>query len=143
MKPTSATVAFQQNDERLELDLLSKEGNPHLRADTKIGDDRLTIVLTPEKSTEILELKVVYPYTFEPKDHIFMNGYQSWTVCKEYGIDTRNEMAEQMAKFLRHKKKDNTGDREFTKYPKEYRFFRHRHESRHAYRAKRTLDASF
>ena len=122
MKPTSATVAFQQNDERLELDLLSKEGNPHLRADTKIGDDRLTIVLTPEKSTEILELKVVYPYTFEPKDHIFMNGYQSWTVCKEYGIDTRNEMAEQMAKFLRHKKKDNTGDREFTKYPKENRW---------------------
>lgn len=122
MKPTSASITFLQNDERHELDLLSEEGSKLLHAVTKIEEDRLTIKLTPKKSTEIIELKVVYPFTFDAKDHIFMNGYQSWTVCKEYSIETTNEMAEQMAKFLRHKKRDNAGDREFTRYPKENRW---------------------
>lgn len=124
MKPTSATVTFQQHDNRHELDLLAEsgEGGKLLRAETKIGDDRVTVTLVPEISTEIVELKVVFPFEFDEKDHILMNGYQSWTVCKEYSIDTTNEIAEQMAKVLRHRKTDNTGDHDFTRYPKQNRW---------------------
>ena len=122
MKPTSASITFQQNGVSRTLDLLSEEAGEILHFAVSSEEDRLRIDLTPEKSIEILELVVEFPYEFEQKDYIFMNGYQSWTVCKEYSIDTTNLFAENMARVLRHKKTDRSGDREFTDYPKQNRW---------------------
>ncbi len=122
MKPKSASVTFQQNGVSRTLDLLSSEKCDLLQYDTKVDDGRTTIRLTPEKAIEIVELTVVFPYAFDKKDYIFMNGYQSWTVCKEYSIDTTNLAAEAAARILRHRKTDRSGDREFTDYPKQNRW---------------------
>ena len=122
MKPKSASVTFQQNGVSRTLDLLSSEKCDLLQYDTKVDDGRTTIRLTPEKAIEIVELTVVFPYEFDKKDYIFMNGYQSWTVCKEYSIDTTNLAAEAAARILRHRKTDRSGDREFTDYPKQNRW---------------------
>ena len=122
MKPKSASVTFQQNGVSRTLDLLSSEKCDLLQYDTKADDGRTTIRLTPEKAIEIVELTVVFPYEFDKKDYIFMNGYQSWTVCKEYSIDTTNLAAEAAARILRHRKTDRSGDREFTDYPKQNRW---------------------
>ncbi|MBO4748157.1 MAG: alpha-galactosidase [Clostridiales bacterium] len=122
MKPTSATISFLQNGVQRELDLMSSESGSILKFEAALEDHHTKIRLMPEKSIEISELKVVFPYNFEKKDTILMNGYQSWTVCKEYSLDTTNVMAEQVAKIMRHKKTDNCGDREFTNYEKENRW---------------------
>ena len=121
MKPDSAVITFLQNGEKHELDLLGKPDDL-LRFENTIEDDRITIRLTPKSAIEITELKVVYPYEFDERDHILMNGYQSWTVCKEYSSDTTIDRAENMAKVLKHRKTDNTGDRQFTDYEKENRW---------------------
>ena len=101
---------------------MSSESGSILKFEAALEDHHTSIRLMPEKSIEVLELKVVFPYVFEKKDSILMNGYQSWTVLKEYSLDTTNVMAEQVAKIMRHKKTDNCGDREFTNYEKENRW---------------------
>ena len=120
MSSTNSTER-RQNGEKHELDLLGKPDDL-LRFENTIEDDRITIRLTPKSAIEITELKVVYPYEFDERDHILMNGYQSWTVCKEYSSDTTIDRAENMAKVLKHRKTDNTGDRQFTDYEKENRW---------------------
>ena len=122
MKPVSASITFQQNGVSRTLDLLSEEGNDILSFEASCEEDRFRILLTPNKAIQISELIVTYPYEFDKKDYIFMNGYQSWTVCKEYSIDTTNVAVEQMAKIIRHKTTDRSGDREFTTYPKQNRW---------------------
>ena len=81
MKPTSATISFLQNGVQRDLDLMSSESGSLLKFDAALEEHRTTIRLMPEKSIEITELKVVFPYNFEKEDTILMNGYQSWTVC--------------------------------------------------------------
>ena len=121
MRPVSAVIKFLQNGQKHELDLLGKPEDI-LHFENTIEDDRITIRLSPKSAIEITELKVVYPYKFDDRDHILMNGYQSWTVCKEYSSDTTIDRAENMAKVLKHRKTDNTGDRQFTDYEKENRW---------------------
>ena len=122
MKPTSASLTYQQNGVQRTLDLLSGETSDLLSFEVKNEEDRFRVAVTPARSIEITELIVAYPYGFDKKDYIFMNGYQSWTVSKEYSIDTTNLAVEQMAKIIRHKKTDRSGDREFTNYPKQNRW---------------------
>ena len=78
MKPTSATISFLQNGVQRDLDLMSSESGSILKFEATLEDHHTTIRLIPEKSIEIVELKVVFPYVFGKKDSILMNGYQSW-----------------------------------------------------------------
>lgn len=118
MKPTTASISFLHNGIARTIDLLAAEENEFISVETAIADDHCKIDLKPTMPIEITELIVTFPYTFDQKDYIFMNGYQSWTVCKEYSIDTTNLFAEKIARVMRHKKTDHCGDREFTDYPK-------------------------
>ena len=77
MKPTSATISFLQNGVQRELDLMSSESGSILKFEAALEDHHTKIRLMPEKSIEISELKVVFPYNFEKKDTILMNGYPS------------------------------------------------------------------
>ena len=122
MKPISANVSFHQNGVLRTLDLLEPSDNEFLKIETCIEEDHCRVRLTPSHAIEIPQIKIVFPYEFDQKDFIFMNGYQSWTVCKEYSIDTTRLAAERMANLMRHKKTDHCGDREFTDYPKQNRW---------------------
>ena len=84
MKPTSATISFLQNGVQRDLDLMSSESGSILKFEAALEDHHTSIRLMPEKSIEVLELKVVFPYVFEKKDSILMNGYQSWTETREF-----------------------------------------------------------
>lgn len=118
MKPISAKISFQHNGVARTLDLMTSEDNEFVITTVDFEDDRTIVKLEPQMTIEITELLLTFPYTFDQKDYIFMNGYQSWTVCKEYSIDTTNLFAEKIARVMRHKKTDHCGDREFTDYPK-------------------------
>ena len=122
MKPTSASISFRQNGVLRTLDLLAEEGNGFFEIETIFEDSKCRVALTPKKPVEIAELRLVFPYKLDQEESIFMNGYQSWTVCKEYSIETTNIVAERLAKILDHKHTDRAGDREFTSYPKQNRW---------------------
>lgn len=122
MKPTSASISFRQNGVLRTLDLLSEESNGFFEKETVFEETSCRVTLTPSKPVEVAELRLVYPYEPDREDSIFMNGYQSWTVSKEYSVETTSIVAERLAKILDHKRTDRAGDREFTTYPKQNRW---------------------
>ena len=122
MKPTIATITFLQNGVSRTLDLLSDETLPFFTRHLLCEEEYVRLSLEPKKAVEISEIKLQFPCTFERQDSIFMNGFQPWTVCKEYSIDTTKGVVEQMAKILKHAPSDQCGDRDFTDYPKQNRW---------------------
>jgi len=122
MKPTSVTIMFFQNSEPYSVEYPGEEAASFFDTVQVMEEDHFRLLLKPKKPIEIRELKAVFPFTFDKKDCIFMNGYQSWTVCKEYSVDTTNVIAERMAKIMKHAPQDDCGDRYFTLYPKQNRW---------------------
>lgn len=122
MQPTIATITFLQNGVSRTLDLLSDDTLSFFTKHMDFEEEYVRVVLEPKKAVEISEIKLQFPCSFEREDSIFMNGFQSWTVCKEYNIDTTKAVMEQMAKILKHAPSDHCGDRAFTDYPKQNRW---------------------
>ncbi|MBR2751205.1 MAG: alpha-galactosidase [Clostridiales bacterium] len=122
MKPTSVSISFYQHNMPHTVEFPGEEAEQFFDAEYIFDFDHFRLLLKPKKPVELEELKVVFPYTFEKSDCIFMNGYQSWTVAKEYSVDTTNVIAERMAKLMKHAPQDNCGDRYFTEYPKQNRW---------------------
>ena len=122
MNVTSASISYYLHSEPHTNDLLSEDPSLFFDIEKTEDDEHFRLRIKPKKPIEISEIKLVLPYSFDTKDRIFMNGYQSWTVAKEYSIDTTNVIAERMAKIMKHASQDNCGDRAFTDYPKQNRW---------------------
>ena len=45
------------------------------------------VVNTKGAPLEKLKFKLITPYEFNANDRVFLNGYQSWTDCREYFTD--------------------------------------------------------
>lgn len=81
-----------------------------------------TLMLRPEKRVEFINFEIKIPYTFESGSRIFANGYQSWTVTREYRPSEK--MDEFEPRFLGIEKKNinprgiwGAGDLTFHNYP--------------------------
>ena len=106
MQPTIATITFLQNGVSRTLDLLSDDTLSFFTKHMDFDEEYVRVVLEPKKAVEISEIKMQFPCTFEREDSIFMNGFQSWTVCKEYNIDTTKAVMEQMTKVSKNTSKE-------------------------------------
>lgn len=64
-----------------------------------------------------LKFKMTVPYTFDISDKVFLNGYQSWTDCREYFIDEKgvNMSSARLAPLL-FSPLGASGDYSFKKY---------------------------
>ncbi len=51
------------------------------------GGWRMMIFIRSKKELELRELFVVQSHPFQKQDKLFLNGYQSWTESREYGIN--------------------------------------------------------
>ena len=51
---------------------------------TQLSPDRFTLSLHSEGEIELKSVKAVFKYGFSPDCRIFLNGYQSWTACREH-----------------------------------------------------------
>lgn len=83
----------------------------------------LTLTLNPLKKIEFIKFEMVIPYAFNSAQRIFTNGYQSWTVTKEYSPN--KSMDEFNPTFLGIEKSRfnplgiwGAGDLTFHKYPR-------------------------
>lgn len=57
------------------------------KIDYKAAQNHILLKLKTKTPIEILDLSVTVPYEFLDDDRIFMNGYQSWTDCREMFVD--------------------------------------------------------
>lgn len=84
--------------------------------------DKITLRVVPKKEIEFSEFRLSFKHKFKKNDRIFTNGYQSWTVSKEYCVN--ESMSEFKPRVLGiEKRKFNplgiwgSGDLTFHKYP--------------------------
>ena len=59
----------------------------HFKIDYKAFQNHIVMKLIPKVPVEILYLSLSLPYVFSSDDRIFLNGYQSWTDCREMFVD--------------------------------------------------------
>ncbi len=95
--------------------------NEHYSIDTESFTDHIKLTLnTKAGPISEIDFKVSCPYDFRDKDRVFLNGYQSWTDCREYFI---NEAPPQMTKArlfpLLISPLGKSGDVNFIKYDNE------------------------
>ncbi|MBE6827437.1 MAG: alpha-galactosidase [Ruminococcaceae bacterium] len=60
---------------------------PDFKIDYTAFQNHIVLKLIPKTAVEITDLSVTVPYTFGTNDRIFLNGYQSWTDCREMFVD--------------------------------------------------------
>ena len=53
------------------------------------GETRLTLSVSAESHTHILAVECALPFIKTGRERVFLNGYQSWTDTKEFGIRDR------------------------------------------------------
>ena len=84
------------------------------------NDSNIEIAIIPKKPIEMLRAYVDLDYDFKPNDKVYVNGYQSWTVSREYTKDDIQPGI--MDKFGKYKAKElyhMMGDYDFQNYSKQ------------------------
>ncbi len=62
----------------------------HYSMDIKANKDHIKITInTKGAPLEKLKFNMTVPHQFDSNDRVFLNGYQSWTDCREYFIDEK------------------------------------------------------
>ena len=60
----------------------------HFKVGVTANTDHIKLILTPMGAPlEKVKFKMTVPYEFNDDKRVFVNGYQSWTDCREYFID--------------------------------------------------------
>lgn len=61
----------------------------HFNIDYLATKNHIKLTLTSKVPVTISKLKVTVPYEFKSESRVFMNGYQSWSDCREMFIDDK------------------------------------------------------
>lgn len=101
-----------------------KPDNPDFKFTLKEENGIITAILEPKSSVSFHKLELVSQYDYDSADRLFANGYQSWTVSREYAPD--DAMSEFKPRLLGIKKKSfnplgiwGAGDLTFHDYPEQ------------------------
>ncbi|MCD7796429.1 MAG: alpha-galactosidase [Clostridiales bacterium] len=88
------------------------------------NSDVISLTLLPKKSISFDKFEIALPFDFKSGDRIFPNGYQSWTISREYSLHEKMDDFNPRI-FSVEKKKFNplgiwgAGDLTFHRYPEE------------------------
>lgn len=93
-----------------------------------VNDNQITISVLPNKEIEFVEFKIITQCRVKPDERIFTNGYQSWTVSREYVPDeSMNEFKPRILGIEKVKFNPlgiwGAGDLKWHKYPEESGIF--------------------
>lgn len=91
----------------------------HFKISFKAFTDHIVLNLHAVMPLTVKRLAVTLPYTFLQNDRLFLNGYQSWTDCREYFIDDKPSMLSGLAKpGILMSSMSSSGDYHFVDYGK-------------------------
>lgn len=91
----------------------------HFRIDYKAFTDHIALKMQTAVPVKIEKLLITVPYTFLSDDRVFLNGYQSWTDCREQFIDeTTTYLAPHVKPVIMATSMRSAGDYTFVDYDK-------------------------
>lgn len=94
-----------------------KDFETRVESEDENGIKRLTVSILPFRELEVLSLYVTCKYNFRENQHIFTNGYQSWSMSREYFTDERMKGITRLSAPLKRKyQMHRYGDYSFHRY---------------------------
>ena len=110
-------VVYKIGEEQKEIyvrkDMENEDGKYILHKDSNV----LKFTINPIKEIELVKVMVKFNYEFEENDKIYVNGYQSWTDSREFGLEERLHSLNKIPKKIVKKYAlDSYGDYKFKKY---------------------------
>ncbi len=98
--------------------------NDDFSVETEIKDKLTTLTLKPKREIEFIKFEMTIPFRFNSSQRIFTNGYQSWTVSREYSPNgSMDEFSPRIMGIEKRKVNPlgiwGAGDLTFHKYPEE------------------------
>ncbi len=89
----------------------------HFRMHCKAFRDHIALRMQTPVPVRIHKLSITIPYTFLADDRLFLNGFQSWTDCRELFIDETPSYLQLLYKpFIMASSVRSSGDYTFVKY---------------------------
>lgn len=107
--------------------------NEDFRMELSESEERIKVEVIAKQPIKLVTSSFEVPYPFEPDDHVYVNGYQSWTDTREYELSEYLHDLKKVPKLIRsifHF--DNYGDAWFMNYQKD-----NFHSFTYAYRKKK------
>ncbi len=89
----------------------------HFKIDYTATESHIKLTVIPLFPLENVKFKMTVPYDFRSNSRIFLNGYQSWTECREHFIDDepiRLDLKQEALRLIRPT--SPYGDYNFVKY---------------------------
>ena len=91
----------------------------HFKIRFKAFKDHLVLNLHAAMPLTVKRLAVTLPYTFMQNDRLFLNGYQSWTDCREYFTNDKSLALSPLTKpYIMMSSMSSAGDYHFVEYGK-------------------------
>lgn len=92
----------------------------HFRMDCTAFKDHIVLKMRTPVPVKIQSLSITIPYEFKADDRLFLNGYQSWTDCREYFPDDKPSYLSPVFKpFIMMSSFRSSGDYTFVEYATE------------------------
>lgn len=91
----------------------------HFDMDIVAKDNHIRLKIRPKVAFSVSRFSVSFPFSFNTKSRVFANGYQSWTDCREYFIDEKQNEVILPAKPVMKTFVGASGDYSFMKYSKD------------------------
>ena len=121
MHLTNVRFSYRVNDKKYTVNTAESAANARVSLDISNTDERFSAVITTKTPIEAVCLEAEFDYIFPDDSRIFLNGYQSWTECREYfkdevlkGVDHIPSPIEKKFSLAAY------GDYTFTRYSNEY-----------------------
>lgn len=96
----------------------------HFRMDCTAFKDHIVLKMRTPVPVKIQSLSITIPYEFKADDRLFLNGYQSWTDCREYFPDDKPPYLSPVFKpFIMMSSFRSSGDYTFVEYATELGHF--------------------
>ena len=87
MELLNVRFSYRVKDRKYTVNTTETVNNARVRLDINNTAERFTAAVFTNSPVELVCIEAEFGYTFPDDARIFLNGYQSWTECREYGKD--------------------------------------------------------
>ncbi len=87
MELLNVRFSYRVKGRKITVNTTDTVNNSRVRLDISSTAEHFAAAVSTNSPVEIVCLEAEFDYTFPDDARIFINGYQSWTECREYGKD--------------------------------------------------------
>ncbi len=91
---------LEYKNENMEIVTANTEENADYSIIKEKNENGLKYILRPKKEIELINAYICGDYDYKESDRVFVNGYQSWTTTREFGINDIQKGLSGMGRFF-------------------------------------------